>query len=86
MICGLCDSIVDDLPWPRPEVPQEEDATLVSQGPSMRVRAVMKDEAIFVHLRDLIGYVSYPLHDVNRECQDMVTSLLQRLGEALESD
>lgn len=55
-------------------------------GPAMRVRAVMNDGAIFVHLADLIGYVAYPLHDVNRECQDMIASLLQRLGEALESD
>jgi hypothetical protein len=54
--------------------------------PSMRVRAVMKDDAIFVHLRDLIGYVAFPGHDVNMECQEMIASLLTRLGEALESD
>jgi hypothetical protein len=61
------------------------DGIIEGAQPSMRVRAVMKDGAIFVHLRDLVAYVAYPFHDVDPACQGMITSLLERLGEALEN-
>lgn len=62
----------------------------MNDGRSMRVRACWgeggPDGGLYVHLRDLMAYVAHPDHDVSDEAREAVTSLLQRLGEALESD
>lgn len=64
----------------------------ISQGPvpSMRVRACWgeggPDGGLYVHLRDLMDYVSYPHHRVDAHCRDAIESLLVQLGVALESD
>lgn len=60
----------------------------ISQGPvgAMRVRAAMVDDSIYVCLADLMDYVGYPGHNLDDDARQAVASLLQRLGEALESD